>query len=161
MEVMCSYCGCHIGSQAPWEDHRVSHGMCEECLNHYERQIEGLPLDRYLDGFDAPVMIVDGEGRTAAANEMAATMCGKPQKELVGLLGGEAMECAYARRPGGCGKTEHCEACTIRNAVTATVERRKGLAPRWVKLRRETGDVQMQIATRYFDGIVRIVVNPA
>lgn len=161
MELICSYCRRHLGSKAPLEDPRISHGMCDECRIHFERQIDGLPLDRYLDGFDAPVMIVDGEGRMAAANEMAAAICGKPQKEIVGLLGGEAMECVYARRTGGCGKTEHCETCTIRNAVTATMERRRGLPQRRVKLRRETGDVHMQMATSYCDGIVRIVVNPA
>jgi len=90
---------------------------------------------------------------------MAAAMCGKSQMELVGLLGGDAMECAYARWPGGCGKTEHCETCTIRNAVTATMERRQGLPQRWVKLCRESGDVHMQIATNYFDGLVRIIVD--
>lgn len=159
MEVICSYCGCHLGSKAPREDHRISHGMCKECRDHFERQIEGLSLDCYLEGFDAPVMIVDGEGRMVACNGMAAAMCGKSQKDLMGLLGGEAMECAYARRPGGCGKTVHCETCTIRNAVTDTMERCQGLPQRWVKLCRESGDIHMQIATSYFDGLVRIVVN--
>jgi hypothetical protein len=30
------------------------------------------------------------------------------------------MECARARLPGGCGKTEHCKACAIRNTVMET-----------------------------------------
>ena len=30
------------------------------------------------------------------------------------------VECSYARHPRGCGNTEHCAACTIRNTVMAT-----------------------------------------
>jgi hypothetical protein len=133
--------------------------MCDECRAHFERQIDGLPLDHYLDGFDTPVMIVDGEGRLVASNERAAAMCGKPQRELFGLLGGEAMECGYARLPGGCGRTVHCETCTIRNAVTATLANRQDLPHARVKLKRENQEIEMTIGTTYLDGMVRIVVS--
>jgi len=158
MKVVCSYCSRHLGEKAPRDDQRISHGMCDECRAYFERQIDGLPLDRYLDGFEAPVMIVDGDGRLVASNEMAATMCGKSQKELIGLLGGEAMECGYARLPGGCGRTVHCETCTIRNAVTATLENRQGLPHAGVKLKRENEEIQMTIGTTYIGGMVRIVI---
>ncbi len=158
MEVICSYCNRHIGEKEPLDDQRLSHGMCDACRVYFERQIDGLPLDRYLDGFEAPVMIVNGEGRLVASNEMAAAVCGKPRKELFGLLGGEAMECGYARLPGGCGRTVHCETCTIRNAVMTTLENRQDLPYACVKLKRENEESHMTIGTTYLDGMVRIVI---
>lgn len=159
MKVVCSYCKRHLGSKTSVDDHHISHGMCDECRLHFERQIDGLPLDRYLDGFEIPVMIVDAEGRLVASNEKAAAMCGRPQRELVGLLGGDAMECGYARLPGGCGRTVHCETCTIRNAVTATMENRRGLSHTRVKLKRDNDEIHMTIGTTYCDGMVRIVIR--
>ena len=35
-------------------------------------------------------------------------------------IGKTLKECAYARLPGGCGKTKHCTACTLRNTIEAT-----------------------------------------
>ena len=32
------------------------------------------------------------------------------------------MECRWARLPGGCGQTEHCVACTVRQTVTGTFQ---------------------------------------
>ena len=34
--------------------------------------------------------------------------------------GGEVFECAYAGLPGGCGRTVHCDGCTIRINVMDT-----------------------------------------
>ncbi|MBN2104037.1 hypothetical protein JW835_08370 [bacterium] len=42
-------------------------------------------------------------------------------------MGGDAMECVYARLPGGCGNTIHCKTCTIRNSVTETFNTGKSL----------------------------------
>jgi len=41
--------------------------------------------------------------------------------EVEDRLAGEVVECVYSDFPGGCGRTEHCEACTIRNSLDETV----------------------------------------
>jgi hypothetical protein len=51
-----------------------------------------------------------------------AEMLGKSEREIVGLRRGEALECVYASRPEGCGKTVHCEICTIRNTLMEVLE---------------------------------------
>jgi len=47
-------------------------------------------------------------------------MLGKELKSIERQLGGDVMECTYANLPKGCGKTEHCTGCGIRNTVMKT-----------------------------------------
>ena len=108
MKMICSYCRRPCGDKEPMDDDRTSHVMCDDCFDYFERQIQGLKLDEYLDEFEAPILIVNKEGRVVALNEKAAARLEKPQKEIFGLLGGEAMECDFARLPEGCGKTRCC-----------------------------------------------------
>ena len=108
MKVICSYCRKFQPDKEPFDQDILSHTMCPECYEHYWRQWEGLSLGEYLDGFDAPVLMVDADGRIAAANQAAADRLGKADRRAEGLLGGEAMECVYSRLPEGCGKTVHC-----------------------------------------------------
>ena len=42
-------------------------------------------------------------------------------EKSVGLLGGEFMECAHARLPEGCGRSECCRDCAIRNTIMRTL----------------------------------------
>lgn len=121
MVTVCSYCGCTISGSGPREPLQVSHGICEDCYQHYSRQWDGLTVGEYLDQFEAPVALISAEGRILAANQRFADRLGRPARALHGLLGGDALECDHARRPGGCGKTVHCQTCTIRNLVNETL----------------------------------------
>ena len=159
MKVICSYCRKEMGEKEPLDDHRISHGMCQECHDHYQKQISGLSLDKFLDRFEAPVLIVDENGRIVAANKMVGTMTGKSQREIFGLLGGEVMECAYARLPEGCGGTVHCVACTIRNTVMAAMERGEPQMHVPVKLRQEDIEIAMIISTEKIGSLVRIIIE--
>lgn len=122
MKVICSFCRKDMGEKEPLEDTRPSHAICPECYDYYIDQFTGISFDEYLDRFDLPVFIVDAEGRMAASNQTARDTLGKNDHEVTGLLGGEVMECKFARLPEGCGKTEHCLECTIRNTVMETHE---------------------------------------
>jgi PAS domain-containing protein len=148
-----------MGEKEPFDDDRVSHGMCKECLDYYQSQINGLSIDKFLDRFEVPVLIVNEDGRIVAANKIAETMTGKSQSEVFGLLGGEVMECAYARLPEGCGGTVHCEACTIRNAVMAAMEKGESQMHVPVKLRQEDKEIAMVISTEKIGSLVRIVIE--
>ena len=88
-----------------------------------------------------------------------AKMLNKSDREVFGLLGGEVMECAYARLPEGCGKTVHCEACTIRNTVMAAMESGEPQMHVPVKLKQADREVEMTISTDKIDGLVRIVIE--
>jgi hypothetical protein len=123
MQVECSYCKLDLGEKEPLDDTRLSHSICNDCREYFMKQAMGLPLGEYLDQFEKPVLVLSGpEKHVLAANQMMADMLQKTNREMFGLLGGDVMECQYARLPAGCGETEHCPDCTIRNLVEKAVE---------------------------------------
>ena len=122
MKIICSFCRADLGEKEPLEVDVVTHGMCDACADHFGRQWAGLGLGEYLDRFDRPVLAVNQDGRVVAANQAMADMLGKSDRRVFGLLGGEAMDCRYARLPEGCGSTVHCKTCTVRNTVTEVLE---------------------------------------
>ncbi len=120
MRLICSYCQAEMGDKEPLDDGRISHGMCDGCFEHFSKQWGGQTLGEYLDQFSFPVMVVSGERRVLAANQTMADMLGKSERDMFGLLGGEAIDCVNSRNPGGCGADIHCHTCTIRLAVVDT-----------------------------------------
>jgi PAS domain-containing protein len=98
----------------------VTHGICPACSDHFFGDVDLPPLRRFLDRLEAPVLLVDGEGAVLTANRAARELLGKSLPEIEGRRSGEVVECARARLPGGCGRTAHCAACTIRVAVGET-----------------------------------------
>jgi transcriptional regulator with PAS, ATPase and Fis domain len=148
-----------MGEKEPFNNDSISHSMCPECYDYYQEQIKGLSLDKFLDKFEAPVLIVDADGRIVAANEMVGAMTDRSYHEVFGLLGGEVMECAYARLPEGCGQTVHCVACTIRNAVMAAMQSGEPQKHIPVKLQQADREIKMVISTEKIGSLVRIVIE--
>jgi PAS domain-containing protein len=120
VKTVCAWCGKELAavpedlSPAP-----VSHGICDECAEYFSAN-RPKPLREFLDRLTDPVLLVDGDGLVLTANRAARQAVGKELREVEGFRGGEVMDCAYARLPGGCGHTEHCAACQIRFSVTET-----------------------------------------
>ena len=54
MRIICSYCNTFQGEKAPLDDNRISHGMCADCYEQFERQLDGLQLVKYIDDLDSP-----------------------------------------------------------------------------------------------------------
>lgn len=97
----------------------TTHGICPECAAHFFDG-DAASLKDFIDRLAPPIFLVDGDARILTANISAMKALGKELESIRGFKGGDVIECAYARRPGGCGGTEHCQGCTIRNAVTQT-----------------------------------------
>ena len=159
MKVICSFCRADLGDKEPVDLDSVTHGMCDACADHFGKQWDGLHLGEYLDQFDYPVLALNGDRRVVAANQPMADMLGKSDRQLFGLLGGEAMECMYSRLPEGCGSTVHCETCTIRKTVMEVLETDE---PReWVPAYVDRGDRRLWLTISAYkrDGIVFLVVE--
>jgi PAS domain-containing protein len=159
MELFCSFCSSYLGVKEPIADTRRTHGICPECLEHALRQQGESSFDAYLEQFTAPILIIDGQGRVAAVNGAALKLLNKSYQRVQGVLGGEAMDCAWSRLPGGCGQTIHCAACTVRNLVMETMKNKHVRRRQWVSLAREEEVVDMLIVTMYHDNVVRIVIE--
>jgi PAS domain-containing protein len=99
----------------------VSHGLCDECREYFfPGNGEPQTFLGFLDRLAPPVLVVDADVRIIAANGKACALLRKKPEEIVGQLGGNAIECRYSRREGGCGQTVHCKSCTIRMLVHDT-----------------------------------------
>jgi len=118
MKVECAWCRTELRSLGPQPG--VSHGVCEDCRAFLRANKPGRTVRSFLDSLPAAVLAVDAQAHVRIVNEAAEEMLGRPRSKIEGLLGGDAVECAYARLPEGCGRTVHCTACTIRRTVMTT-----------------------------------------
>ena len=120
MKLVCAWCGNEIPRETGIEEEGVSHGICEACRDYFFSS-QGPPnFDCFLDKLAVPVIVVDDEVKIVAANNIACRQLGKRCSELNGISFGDAIECCYARLPGGCGRTVHCRSCTVRITVLDT-----------------------------------------
>jgi len=151
MRKICSYCRKELWQEPSQDLDQVSHGMCVECYLHFKQQWKGLSLGQYLDQFDFPVVIVDDDVRLVAANQVMADLLNMNGRDVFGLLGGEVMECVYARLPEGCGRTMHCSTCTFRNSVKHTISTKEPLEDVPASIDADDDTVHFKISTRIID----------
>jgi hypothetical protein len=118
MKTVCSFCNTiiHPGTSP---DDPVSHGICRPC---YERILARHRFNarKYLDMFDAPVFLVDADANILEANSLARSSAARPVALVQNSPCGDILECINASLPRGCGKTEFCPDCTIRNSIIST-----------------------------------------
>ena len=80
-------------------------------------------LKTILDSFPSPVLIVDRHLQIHDVNRAAADLVGKKSDILLKRLCGDLLHCIHARRSkGGCGTTEHCKDCVIRQTAEAVAD---------------------------------------
>ena len=127
MHLICSWCG-SIQEMIDDEPHQspVSHGICPECQAKI-RMRPAVEATSFLNRFATPIYLVDNDGRIVTANNAAQKVHAKDLDQISGELGGDVMECIYAKNKGGCGNTVHCKGCTIRNNVNHTMETKQNL----------------------------------
>lgn len=159
MQLVCSYCRIEMGEIPPLSDQSISHGMCEDCRDHFMKQWSGMRLGEYLDQFDSPILAISSDNRIIAANQIMADRLGKSNRELQGLLGGDAMDCEFSRLPGGCGKTRHCSTCTIRNTINETFSSQRPMKQVPSVLFGSQKISRVYISTAFKDGYVELCIE--
>jgi len=159
MKIVCSYCRKDLGTKPPLDDPTVTHSMCRECFKAFAAQWSGLEMSEYLDRFDSPVIVFDGDVRVVGLNRAACDVLGKTAVASLGLLGGEVLECQFSRMPEGCGRTVHCKACTIRKSIQATLD--TGRPEVRVPAYYDKGEQHMDllISTRMDGDVVRVEIH--
>ena len=121
MKHICAWCKEPIlKDDSDAADNSISHGLCDKCL--FDMEYKRIPIQDFLNEIDGPVLMENSDGRIFAANQAAQSSLNKDISEIQGQLKGDVFECVYADLPGGCGCTEHCSACTIRQTVQLTHE---------------------------------------
>jgi PAS domain-containing protein len=165
MKVICAWCHQELEPDprhANDPGSEISHGICASCKDYF---LSGKrpTLDELLDQLALPALVIDPQGEILLANQHALDILGKDLKRVQGYKGGEAIECAYARLPGGCGQTVHCKACTIRNNVMQTFSTGQNLqrVPAYLNRRAEDGitKIRLLISTEKVDGTVLLRID--
>lgn len=165
MKVICAWCHQELEAAPRHVDDsgsEVSHGICQSCKDYF---LSGRhpTLDEFLNQLAVPVLVVDTQGMILLANRYALDILGRDLNRVQGYKGGDAMECAYARLPGGCGQTVHCKACTIRNNVLKTFDTGQSLqrVPAYLDCRTDDGVVRnrFQISTRKVEDTVLLRID--
>lgn len=149
---------CH----SPLQTRRVGVSAGDSCVlcAGFLRTNRILPLRDYMYGVKSPILFIDKNGIVLGANRAAEVALGKPSSEVEGRRGGEVVDCAHARSPGGCGTTGFCATCPLRNSVLHTGATGQGLddmsATRPVRRRDETIDVRFRFATRLVQDVIML-----
>jgi len=157
MKTICSFCNTVI-RQDTSPDAPVSHGVCNTCYTKIMTE-HGFNLQRFLNMLDAPVFLVDRDVNVLAANTLANAAVKKPIEKTHGEICGNVLECINAFLPEGCGKTQNCPDCTIRNSVNETYKTGTQITRRPAVITRKNGDSedkmeQLLISTRKDNDIV-------
>ena len=121
MKKLCAWWQADLGTVGSEElsDNVISHGICKNCAARLFAG-HGESLQEFLDRLGPPILLVESEPRVRTANKQARDLLGKELPEIENRMGGDVIECVYAKRPGGCGSQVHCKSCTIRNTVLET-----------------------------------------
>jgi hypothetical protein len=105
----------------------ISHGICADCADKMSLQT-GQDLSAFLDGIAAPIVVVDEDAVVKSANREAQKGLKKGLLRMAGCRVGTVFECAHSTLPGGCGRTIHCNGCSIRRAIAKTLKTGKPLS---------------------------------
>ena len=163
MRHICAYCNKNL-SPPDGDDDKISHGVCTSCYNHVKATM-GVDLREFLNMLDHPVLLVDHDVRVLTSNWKARQMAGKVIRDVEGHLGGEVFECENATLPDGCGKTIHCSACVIRNAVNEvyqsgnSVENRPATLHQGIPGRART--VDLLVSAKKSEDVVLLMLEPS
>jgi len=166
VEQQCLWCHQVISGprDRPPTNAPLTHGLCVDCVGY----LEGNPikLGQVLESFATATVVVNSRGTVVGANGASLVMLGKAMSEIAGELAGNVIECSNARRPGGCGRTVHCDGCGIRRAFTETL--RTGVPSVAIKARtyRPSADGTLAIrewvlTTERLDQLVLLRIEPA
>lgn len=112
----CAWCKKKMPAPHPRAEAVITRGMCEVCAHRLLRAL-GRPVQEFLDELGAPVVVLDTTMAIQAANKQAQHLLKKDLPQLEGRGPGEAIGCVNSTVAGGCGKSIHCQSCTIRQTV--------------------------------------------
>jgi PAS domain-containing protein len=142
MRRICAWCKKEL---TPREDmgmeREITHGICSVCALKFSHKVPKT-MKLMLNLIDEPVLVLDSLGIIRTANDKVLKLLGKEVEAVQDHLGGDALECSYAGLPGGCGKTEHCRTCAVRNILmdTLTHGRCYKKVPAYQKIRTPSGE---------------------
>jgi nitrogen-specific signal transduction histidine kinase len=76
-----------------------------------------------LDAMPNPVFLVDADVAISSLNQAAEALVGENPKQIIRRRAGEILHCIHSQEAeAGCGRSEFCSDCLVRNSVTEAFE---------------------------------------
>jgi PAS domain S-box-containing protein len=106
--------------------HRIEEALARRRLREERLRIEDelkVKTEMFATVFQtAPyiMMVVDKEGRVRSINRAGISFSRRPEAQLIGLRGGEVLNCVNAATRQECGTAEECATCPVRGRVMHT-----------------------------------------
>ena len=165
MNRICAWCKKEMANREQYSaDGDITHGICSLCAVEFTRNITRTAQE-ILDMIVEPVFVLDSEGVVKSTNASGRKLLGKEYSDISNHLGGEVFECVYARLPEGCGRTEHCKTCAIRNTVMDTLATGRSYTkvPAFQKINTPGGVRIMRffVSTEKLDGHILLRIDEA
>jgi nitrogen fixation/metabolism regulation signal transduction histidine kinase len=122
-------------------------------------------LSTFLDAIAAPVVVVDQDAVIKGANREAQKGLKKKLLPMAGSQLGTVFECAHSELPGGCGRTIHCNGCSIRLAIAKTLKTGKSQSqvPSYLNRRKDEAvkKVRFHISTQKVGRLIFLKIEDA
>lgn len=126
MKRICAWCKRELNMREELStDGVITHGICTHCAIQFTKSTPQ-SIREILNKVSEPILVLDSQGKVVSANESGRRFTGKSDSELENQLGGDVLGCSYAKLPEGCGRTEHCKTCAVRNTVMDTLASNRG-----------------------------------
>ncbi len=163
MKRICAWCKKELLPREELGTEReVTHGICSKCAVQLTRDVPK-SLRNLLSLISEPVLIVDSQGVVKTANTSGQKLLGKDLVDIENYPGGDVIECTFASLPDGCGRTEHCKTCAIRNIVLDTLAHGRGYknVPAFQNISTPNGDRLMRfyISTEKIDDQILLRID--
>jgi len=161
MKKVCAWCRTVLEAGTGLGDQPISHGICVDCSVLLEHDTETLGM--FLDSLGLPVLVIDGQGQVVTASQQAAELVAVDRQAMRGMRGGEALRCANAYQPGGCGHQVPCQTCALRQSVFHTHQTGESCVR--VRARKDqvvgetTVPVEFRISTERTGGLVLLRID--
>lgn len=72
-------------------------------------------FETIIDALPSPIFVVDDDVRILGYNLAAAPLLGSEPDRILRMRGGDALNCLHSTE--GCGRSEACKKCVVRNSV--------------------------------------------
>ncbi len=116
MKRICAWCNIELPLITDDRSSAITHGICADCAERVFKSYHQNTVRKFIDEIEAPIIVIQNDTTIALTNKKADKMLEAER----GNKTGDALECSCANLPGGCGKTIHCKACTIRRTIQKT-----------------------------------------
>ena len=155
----CAWCKEIMGENQEGAPGQITHGICLSCKAQIKTKSSAQELKEFLKNFPFPVLLIQDEGVVKSANSVAKQSLNKDDKQIENKLCGRVFECRNSYLPEGCGKTEHCPGCELRNTVMDTMRTGMPYNEQDVVLNGVSGKFVVKISTEKVNEMVLLRVH--